>query len=235
MESASVSLSAGSASPSYPLYRLYDRDIGRMFAEAAAGTLQIDIVQGGTPAPVDRLIIPALHNLQGMALDLAYSEDGSTWTTAASWTQPDGSLINTSFPSAKHARWRFIVNNPAIAPQFAELFLTSTYTWEKLPGRPGGPFDDMFNVKTDTTASGLDRFLTFGEPRRQRLYKVSNAGPAQRANILQLNSAWQGAKPFWLSDHEGNWIYGKLGKPLDLKETGAGKFEFDFNFMEVLG
>ncbi len=235
LEAAAVSLSSGSQNPSYPLYRLYDRDIGRMFAAASAGTLQVDIEQSGTPQPVDRLIIPAGHNLEGMSCALYFSGDGQAWTEAASWTQADGSLINQSFTSAAHQYWRFAITNPVIAPQFAELFLTATYTWEKLPARPGGPFDDVFNVKTDVTSSGLDRFLVFGNSKRQRVYKVVNAGTQQQANITALNEVWSGAMPFWLYDHEGNWIFGKLTKPIGLKETGAGKFEFDFNFLEVLG
>ncbi len=235
LESSAVSLSAGSQDLSCPLYRLYDRDIGRMFAAASAGTLHVDIEQSGTPQPVDRLLIPGGHNLQGMSCAIYFSDDGTAWTQVAIWTQPDGNLINQSFTSATHARWRFSIASPVIVPRLAELFLTSTYKWEKLPARPGGPFDDVFNVKTDVTSSGLDRFLIFGNSKRQRIYKVVNAAAAQQANITALNDAWAGAKPFWLYDHEGNWIFGKLVKPIGLKETGAGKSEFDFNFLEVLG
>ncbi|MDA8090078.1 MAG: hypothetical protein M0Z61_07635 [Nitrospiraceae bacterium] len=423
LESASVTLSVGSQNNSYPLYRLYDRDIGRMFEASAAASLTVHVDQGSSPVAVDRLFIPAGHNLSGVQLDLQGSDDDVTYATvlpnlllhsqdfenawwsknnstviANSATAPDGTLtasivgdgtaygeheltsggtsisagqsytasvyfkyvsqryvvfrlslgtsgvygtvdilnglfstppqsyagapanisgsitsvgngwfrasitvtadvsgtaalllisspsgadgagpsytgnnntyyvwgaqaeaasaaslyiptngtaqqfvpggsglIEFNFPSATHRYWKLIITNPAAAPQFAELFLTSTYTWEKLPARPGGPFDDVFNVKTDVTASGLDRFLTFGNSKRQRIYKVVNAGATQQTNILALNTAWAGSKPFWLYDHEGNWIYGKLNKPLGLKETGAGKYEFDFNFLEVLG
>ncbi len=48
-----------------------------------------------------------------------------------------------------------------------------------------------------------------------------------------LWGAWGGSKPFWLCDHEGNWIYGKLSKPLNLKEDGYSRYSFDFEFMEV--
>ncbi|MDA8087425.1 MAG: hypothetical protein M0Z75_12060 [Nitrospiraceae bacterium] len=235
LESSTVSLSQGAQNNSYPLYRLYDRDIGRMFAASALAALTVSVDQGANPLPVDTLIIPAGHNLSGAGLDLQCSDDCVAYTSVGAWTPADTNVIVKNFTPATHRYWRFMVENPASAPQFSELFLTSTYTWEKLPGRPGGPFDDVFNVKTDVTASGLDRFLIFGNSKRQRIYKIVNAGAAQQANILALNAAWRGAKPFWLYDHEGNWIFGKLAKPLNLKETGAGKFGFDFNFLEVLG
>ncbi len=261
LESSTVSLSVGAQNNSYPLYRLYDRDIGRIFEASAAATLEVKVDQGALiQNDVDSLFIPAGHNLAGMSLDIQYSYDDVSYTSAVgAWTQPDNSLIVKSWAGTSALDlttesgnmlvtesganltttvpryWKFIITNPSLAPQFAELFLTSTYTWEKIPGRPGGPFDDVFNVKTDVTSSGLDRFLIFGNSKRQRIYKVVNAGATQQTNILALNSAWAGSKPFWLYDHEGNWIYGKLNKPLGLKETGAGKYEFDFNFLEVLG
>ncbi len=235
LETSSVTLAQGAVNASYPLYRLWDRDIGRMFEAAAAATIEVRIDQGAVPAGVDRLFIPGGHNLSGVALDLQHSDDDVTYTSIGAWAQADANLIVKSFTTAAHRYWKFIAANPAFAPQMAELFLTSTYTWEKLPGRPGGPFEDVFNVKSDVTASGLDRFLIFGNSKRQRIYKVVNAGAAQQANALALNAVWSGAMPFWLYDHEGNWIFGKLAKPLNLKETGAGKFEFDFNFLEVLG
>ncbi len=428
LESSTVSLSQGSQNNSYPLYRLYDRDIGRMFAGSAAATTEVKAEQGALiQNAIDSLFIPAGHNLGGMQCNLSFSDDDTTYTQAFpnllpysqdfenAWWQkdnttvtadagadplygtrtadqisdgtatgihdlfdgalsvyngvvytfsiyakyismqylqltmgrattsaiyanfdiknglvslpvlmagsgavavsakitpvdggwyrceitgstndasylraffnpsdsasfapsytgnnntiylwgaqleaapsnntasnyngtfgsaqtltPSGSgLIQYGFPQAMtHRYWKFTITNPSVAPQFAELFLTSTYTWEKLPARPGGPFDDVFNVKNETTASGLDRFLVFGNSRRQRVYKVVNAGATQQANILALNAAWAGSKPFWLYDHEGNWIYGRLRKPIGLKETGAGKFGFDFDFLEVLG
>jgi len=45
LESGAVSLSAGTADSSYPLYRLYDRDIGKMFKITSAATLEVKIEQ----------------------------------------------------------------------------------------------------------------------------------------------------------------------------------------------
>ncbi len=237
LESSTVSLTVGSQNNSCPLYRLYDRDIGRMFAGSAAAALTVNAAQLGNPVAVDSLFIPAGHNLYGMSLDIQCSDDNVTYTSAVggAWNQPDTGLIVKSWAAATHRYWQLVITNCGAAPQFAELFLSSTYTWEKLPARPGGPFEDVFNVKAETTASGLDHFMVFGNSKRQRIYKVVNAGATQQANILALNAAWAGSKPFWLYDHSGVWIYGKLSKPLNLKETGAGKFEFDFDFLEVLG
>jgi hypothetical protein len=235
LETSTVALTAGAEDPSYPLYRIYDRDIGKIFKAQAAETLEIKVDQGAVPIAADRLIIPAGHNLAGMACDIKYSDDDVDYTPALpQWTGEDGLTIK-SWQAIEKRYWKFIIAAPALPPQFAELFLTSTYEWERLPARPAGPFDDVFNSETQTTASGLDRFLVHGNPKKQRTYKVINAGPDQKTNILALNSAWQGAKPFWLCDHEGGWLYGKLRKPIELKEEGYNRFGFEFDFLEVLG
>jgi hypothetical protein len=137
--------------------------------------------------------------------------------------------------AARYLRVRICAELFANPVELPELFLSPTYTWERLPARPAGPFDDVFTVEHEQTASGLDRFLLHGNPRRQRVYRMQNAGSAQKTNILDLNSAWQGAKPFWLCDHEDNWIYGRLRNPLNLREEGYSKYSFDFDFEEVIG
>jgi len=379
LETSTVSLSAGAEDPSYPLYRLYDRDIGKLFKANAAGTLDIKIDQGASPIAIDRLLIPAGHNLfsAGADLQLMRSTDDITWYTdalalgfetgvsgwaagngaaieqsslypysgsksmkvtsdnssayaqaaspgynviegtvikvrawvygvtsskmslqvydvthgsftliaetttlgahvelAGNYTVPsgctqikiylrpnlgyaaasetywdcvqfdssdawpltsDGALITVLFAGVNARYWKFRVKTASVIPELTELFLSLTYEWERIPGRPQGPFEDVFNAESQTTASGLERFLVHGNPKRQRVYKVANAGTTQKTNILALNAAWQGAKPFWLEDHEGNWIYGRLRKPIELKEEGYNRYSFEFDFVEVLG
>lgn len=236
LETSTVTLSAGAQNPSYPLYRLYDRDIGKLFKASAAATLEVKIDQGASNIQaIDRLIIPAGHNLGGMTLDIKHSADDATYTASVSqWVQSGSGLINKDWPSESKRYWKLIITSPASAPEFAELFLGPAYTWQRLPSRPAGPFDDVFNVEHAETASGQDRFLIHGSPKRQRVYRVVNAASAQKADILSLYSAWQGAKPFWLEDHEGAWLYGRLRRPLELKETSHGRYGFDFDFEEVI-
>jgi len=235
LETSNVSLSAGTEDPDYPLYRLYDRDIGKIFSPTQAETIEIKIDQGSSPLAVDRLLIPAGHNLDGMTLDIKYSDDDINYSPAvSSWVQSGNGIIEKNWGSAIHTYWKFIITSPSGIPQISELFLTQTYEWERNPARPAGPFEDRFNVERDETAGGNVRYLVHGDPRKYRYYHVPRCTQAQRANIESLYRAWAGSKPFWLCDHEGNWIYGELLRPIELREEGAGKFSFIFEFLEVL-
>jgi len=235
LESASVSLSTGSASTSYPLYRIYDRDIGKCFHAGSSATLEILINQGTSSTVVNRLLIPIGHNLLGMALSLQNSTDGVTYATVYSCTQADTALINATFATDIKQYWKLAITSPATAPQIPELFLTRDYAWESDPHLYSvGALDDIFNVENDIVAGGQDRFLVHGDPKKQRNYKVVGADSTQQTNILAVNEAWAGSKPFWLFDHTSAWIYGKLVSPINLKIEDQNIYSFDFNFLEVL-
>lgn len=394
LETSLVSLTAGTEDSVYPLYRLYDRNIGRLFKPTLAETIEIKADQGATGnLAVDRLLIPAGHNLDGMTLDIFYSEDDINYTPATprwtpsgnglmdrllndnllqnpgfetgdftGWVQnsatinssekhtgaysarleaagadiegarttpirvdetktytarvyaevnvytagnyavllhcysdeagsttigsfyllsfnntdnwrlgdktigPAGSGADFEFPSGtKTVRirqrwsdtptgiafmddvsfypvdgftttryWKFVITTPASIPEIPELFLTKTYEWERGPSRPAGPLDPEFNVEHEVTAAGQDRFLIHGDPKRQRVYHLSRCNETQKGNIVALNDAWAGAKPFFLYDHEGSWIFGKLRDPISIKEIAYQAYCFDFDFLEVL-
>lgn len=235
LETSTVSLSAGAEDQSFPLYRIYDRDIGKIFRAGSAATLEIKIDQSASPIPADRFLLPAGHNLDGMNLKLRHSDDDVSYTDAIpEWIQQGNGLINKSWASLTKRLWKFIIAGPASAPEAAEIFISETYTWEGLWPQPSGLCEDIFNAEHDQTASGLDRFLIHGGPKRQRVYKV-RAGTAQKNNMLALYSACQGSKPFWFRDHEGEWIYGRLRSPLNLLKEDFDKYSFVFDFEEVIG
>ncbi len=235
LETSSVSLSTGSASTSYPLGRICDRDIGRCFHAASSATLEILINQGTAGGSVDRFMIPPGHNLMGMALSLQNSTNNSTFATVWATTQADTALINATIASGIAQYWKLKITSPATAPQIPELFLTKDYEWESDPYLYSvGSLDDIFNVENDVSAGGQDRFLVHGNPKKQRNYRVVGADSTQKDNILALNNAWAGSKPFWLLDHSSEWIYGKLVSPLNLKIEDRNIYSFDFNFLEVL-
>ncbi|MBI4822671.1 MAG: hypothetical protein HY805_00345 [Nitrospirae bacterium] len=234
LETGTVSLSAGTEDSNYPLYRLYDRNIGRFFKTTSAITTEIKIDQGSSPQAVDRLLIPSGHNLNGMTLDIKYSDDDITYTPAISqWTGASG-LIDKSWASITKRYWKFIITTPASIPQIAELFLTQTYEWERNPSRPGEHLDPLFNIEREESFGGQVRFLIKGDPRKQRFYHVRCVGETQKNNILTLNDVWSGGKPFWFYDHEGNWLFGELKNPINIKEVSYQKYDFDFEFMEVI-
>ena len=235
LETSTVSLVTGTQDSAYPLYRLYDRNIGKMFKTTAAVTVTILIDQGASNnLAADRLLIPSGHNLSGMTLDIKWSDNGSAYTAAvAQWVGVAGD-INKSWTSITHRYWQFIITSPASIPQIPELFLTQTYTWERVPSRPTGAFDPVMNVEKKITAGGSPRFCVYGNPRRQRVYPMTRAGETQKNNILALNDAWAGSKPFWLEDHNGVMIYGYLRNPIDIKEIAYQQYPFVFDFEEIL-
>jgi hypothetical protein len=232
LETGSVSLTAGTADPNYPLARLYDRDPGKVFQTTAAVTTQINCTQSGSQ-PVDSVLIPPGHNLSGMSLQALYY-NGTSWVAVATWTQPDNNIIVKSWAPVTASQWMLIISSPSIIPQIGELFFSSTYTWERNPQRPSGEYDDIFNVESKTTASGRDRFLVHGALKRQRKYSQTMASATQKSSIQAFWDAWGGNKPFFLCDHEGNWIYGKMTKAMNFKEVSAGRYSFDFEFLEVI-
>lgn len=235
LETSAVTLSAGSEDPDYPLYRLYDRNIGRPFKPAAAETIEVRVDQGASEnLTVDRLLVPAGHTLEGMTLDIKYSDDDVVYTPAvAQWTGTSG-LMEKSWTPVARRYWKFIVTSPSSIPETAELFLTSTYEWERAPARPAGPFEKIFNVRNEVTSGGQDRFLVHGDPRRQRVYHVPSCGQDQMQALAGLYDAYGGGAPFWLCDHWGGWIFGKLRGPLNLRETASLRYSLDFDFLEVL-
>jgi len=237
LETSTVSLAQGygTEDPSYPLYRLYDRNIGRPFKTTAAVTTQIKCDQGASGnLTVDRLLIPAGHNLGGLTLAVLYSDNGADWSYAATdWTAGSG-VIDKSWAAATRRWWLVSINAPTAPPSIPELFLTQTYEWERNPRRPGGPFDPRFNVERAESFGGQVRFLVRGDSRRQRVYHVSMAGETQKSNIAALNDVWKGACPFWLYDHEGVWLFGELRREITLMEIAYQRYDFEFDFLEVL-
>ncbi len=234
LETSTVTLATGAEDASYPLYRLYDRDIGRLFKTTAAVTTTVKVDQGASPAAIDRLLIPAGHNLSGMTLDIKWSTDDITYTAAvAQWVGAAG-FINKEWASLTKRYWKFIITTPGSIPQIAELFLCPTYTWEKNPSRPNGASDPAFNIERLQSASGDIRYLKNGDPKQRRAYQMPRCREAQKDNIDALNDAWAGYKPFWLCDDAGIWIYGEITAPINLRQVAAGTYAFDFTFQEVL-
>ncbi len=237
LESATVTLSAGTEDSNYPLYRLYDRDPGLKFKPTSAVTIEIKIDQSGLSSKlaVDRLLIPPGHNLSGMTLDIKHSSDDITYIAAvAQWSQPDNNEIVKSWSSLTKDYWKFIITSPASIPEIGDMFLSPSYTWERNPARPTGPLDLKFNVERREDAGGRPRYLQHGNPRRQRSYQLPRAVSAQRTNIEDLNTVWAGSRPFWICDHESNWIFGELISPIELIEVAYNKYAFKFDFLEVL-
>lgn len=231
METSVATLSAGQAGSA--IYRLYDRNVSRPFRAQSAGAIEISIDQGGSPMQVDTLIIPEGHNLSGADIRLLRSDDGITYQDVAQAEQEGGGIIVLEFPPVSSRFFRFRVESPAVAPEFSELFISPAHGWEKDPPHPIGPLEPEFQVETALTAGGSERYLISGPPKRKRKYSVQSASKELKDMALSAYESWAGAKPFYLCDHEGQWIFGGLRGGLNLKENGFEKFSFDFDFVEA--
>ena len=236
LETSSVSLLQGAEDPAFPLYRLYDRSISRPFRTSEAGTVEVLVDQGsdGPLLPANTLIIPAGHNLEGMALDLLMSEDGQSYSPAVPQWSQSGGIIAKEWASVSKRYWKFRVTSASAVPSIPEIFLTSSYEWDRMPAWPLGPMEDEHNVIAADTQDGRRRFLRAGPPRRRRKYSVPHSPEGMKDEMLLLWDTWGEGRPFWLSDHDGSWIYGGLEEGLELSETSAGAYSFGFHFLEVL-
>ncbi len=235
LEWSTVTLSVGTEDASYPLYRIYDRDIGKLFKTTAVAAASIKANQGAAGVSISDLFIPAGHGLSGATLQVKHSPDNITYTDVGigSWAQGDTALIHKSWTPIVKQYWLLEVTAPTQIPALAELVLTAIYTWERNPSRPAGPQDNEFNVENVVTGSGRDRFFVRGSSKRQRVYS-GRCGEAQKTNLLALNDAWAGSKPFWLCDLDGTWLFGKLRRPIELKEVAYQQYTYEFDFLEVL-
>ncbi len=195
----------------FPIYRLYDRDIGKLFkGDSTTNPFLITLNQGSTIYAADRLIIAAGHNLSGHALKIQYSTDnfGYDIHDAVSWTQPDSLLIDKSFTSQTKQYWRLNIANPSAAPELAEMFLGPSYTFVANPIF-GAREARKRNEYNDQTNSGLDFDVELGDPKEFRAYELKDMGSAQKAEFRALETLCGGVKAFWMEDHLGTVLFGK--------------------------
>jgi hypothetical protein len=142
--------------------------------------------------------------------------------------------ITTLTPNARANWWKFIVLSPSVTPELTELFLTDAYQWSRNPSRPTGPLDQEHNVRADQDAAGRMRYVEFGDPKELRSYSLPNIDEAQKDELVALNNTWLGKKPFYLKDHEGVWIFGRLASRIDLTEILNERYSAVFDFIEEL-
>jgi len=85
-----------------------------------------------------------------------------------------------------------------------------------------------------STSDGRQRLMKAGPDRRRRVYELSRCPASMKDEMVSLWKTWGDGKPFWLSDHEGQWIYGGLESALGLGQTVPGSYAFSFKFLEAL-
>jgi len=228
LEGAEVTLQSGTALEGFPLYRLFDRNTKRLFKSAYSQVVEIKI-SAPSEKQIDRLIIPEGHNLSGRLITLFSSADDTAYEVIDSFS-PDSNLINRALRGSKHRFYKLRIENNPDEVAIPELFLTYTYIWET---NPPERLSTEFLVERLETSSGEARFLIEGGARRKRQYQIRSAWQRQKEELSYLIDSWQGAKPFYLCDHEGAWIYGGLERPIEIKKTGYDEYSFVFDFIEL--
>jgi hypothetical protein len=222
---------------SYPAYRLYDRDIGLLFkATAFASPFAIHVDQGAVISyPVNRLIIPAGHNLNGLACSLRYSTDNFAGDDheAVGWTQGDALIINKPFTAQTKQYWKLNVTAPATIVEMPEFYLTYDYTFEENPAY-GLTESVKRNVIREESLSGLVQRTKFGDDRRARRYQLNYFGATQKANLEAWNSHYEGTKFFYILDHAGALIYMELTNDLEFVPAAIDIWSCALELFEVI-
>lgn len=227
------------ANASFPLKRLYDRDIGKLFKFNSHGAnLAVVADQGAsTSYEVGRLIIPVGHTLNGLAIKLQYSTTGA-WggeeVDALSWTQGDALIINKSFTAQTKRYWRLIItSDPAAAPEIPEMFLTKDLVFAQNVG-PNVVEETERNVARDMTLSGRGRWIKNGEPKRSRLYDLKTIGTTQKSDFESWEALCGGSKPFYVTDHNGTLIFMEMLNKLKFTYLTASILSTSLELLEVL-
>jgi hypothetical protein len=234
LENSTV-VSSPSADSSFPIYRLYDRKVGRNYKPASLSTTILVIDQGAsTQYEIDTIIIPKNHNLADTSLVLQYSDDGVSYITALSWLQLTSSDIRYSFTEQTKRYWRFSITGASTLPYLAELFLTKRYIWGRNPIELDRGNFPVFNVVRLEDSGGRPRFLELGDRKEIRTYSLEMISGTHRTAIVELNDAWAGKNPFYLIDVDGTTLlYVEITSPLEFRRSGDYA-SCDFNIMEVL-
>lgn len=220
---------------SFPKYRLYDRDIGKLFKGTAfASPFGIWIDQGATTIyEVDRLIIPAGHNLNGLVCSLVYSIDNwGTHDHSVDWTQGDALLIDKTFIAQTKRYWSLQFTAPATIVELSEMFLSKTYTFERNPSY-GSKVGKKKNIQRDETQSGRVRRIKLGEPKLSVIYDLLIL-TAQKNNFEAWDITTEGTKCFYVWDENGTPYFMELLNDLDFTYRANGIWNAHLELLEVL-
>lgn len=237
LESGTINVTTENTS--FPKYRLYDRDIGLLFkATAYASPFAITINQGTTNIyEVDRLIIPAGHNLNGLACSLRYSTDnfGSDDHEAIGWTQGDALKIDKTFTAQTKQYWKLNITAPATIVEMPECYLTKIYTFSRNPSWGFG-YGDKRNIVREESLDGHIQKTKWGEPRVHQRYDLIRILDAQRSALKAWDDHCEGSKSFYIEDIVGTLLFVELPQNDlgDFKAESEGRWGLSFEVMEIL-
>jgi len=229
-------LAVSSENTSFPKYRLYDRDIGKLFKGTAfASPFVIYVDQEATTIyEIDRLIIPVGHNLNGLACSLRYSTDAFSGDDheAVGWTQGDALLIDKTFTAQTKRYWKLNVTAPATIVELPEMFLSKIYTFERNPSY-GSKVGKKKNISRNETQSGRVRRIKLGGPRLSVVYDLLIL-TAQKTSFEAWDAATEGTEYFYVWDENGIPYFMELLNDLDFTYKANGIWNAHLELLEVL-
>jgi len=235
LETSTVSVS--NENTSFPKYRLYDRDIGKLFKGSTNPTNYIILIdQVANMHGVSGLIIPAGHNLNGRLCTLQYSTDAfaADINTMVEWTQSGSGLIHKSFANTEKRYWRLVITGTDTLPELAEFFLY-TY-WYTFVQNVAYEFQEKKhrNVSRRETGSGKLRTKKYGEARRYRNYKVNFFLAAQKTAFEDWETRCEGFKSIYVSDYNGDLIFMEILNEITFVPASDSLWSTELELMEVL-
>jgi len=234
LESGTVTVT--SENSSFPKYRLYDRAQGLLFKGSSHPDpfqIKADLGASGPYPAIDTIILGENHNLTGLTLTLAFSDNDTDYTTAKSWEAATG-INRQSFTQAQHRYWRFSIAAPPSDPEIGELFLTKRLAFERNPNLGYG-YGKQKNINRLESKAGYAQKTKWGEMRDRRTYHLTKVGSAQRIDIETFEDVIDSIKNFYIEDLEGDLFFAEVPEPLpNFIAEPMGRWGLDFTIQEVL-
>jgi hypothetical protein len=144
----------------YPAYRMYDRNIGRLYKGTSTSDHTIKANQGSNSQAVNAFFVPAGHNLDGAHMTVEYSTDDVTYPDATtSWNQSGTGQILKEFTAQTKQYWRSVLSTLSANPQLAEYYLTYLYTFVCAPSY-GLTLGNRHNASSNEARTGVALFLS---------------------------------------------------------------------------
>jgi len=224
---------------SFPLYRTYDRDIGKLFKfNSHPANLFIQADQGvAIEYPVSRLIIPVGHTLNGLNCKLQYSHTGA-WageqTDALSWAQTNALIIDKAFTEFSERYWRLLItSDPAAPPALPELFLTKPYQFVRNVSW-GFTSGNRLNVNRLEALSGKVNYIMNGVVRKERGYQLTRILDAQKTEFDTWQSTTEGIRGLYIEDQGAAVYFAEVLTPLLFTAEHEGRWGVTLSILEKI-
>jgi len=227
---------------SYPSYRLYDRDVGKLFkGESTADNFYITIDQGASASntwyPVDRLVIHAGHNLttaQGIVVQYSSDNFGADINSATSWTSTEAGTISKSLSSLTQRYWRINFPDSTSPPELTEVFLGADYTFQRNFAF-GSKTGYRANIAREETQSGKRRAVQLGDLREVRTYDLAVIETTQKEDFEAWIEHTEGLKPVYLIDENSNTLFVELLNDMEFSYKARNNiYSVVLEFQEVI-